>query len=205
MIKKHAYFFGTRWNRIFLSSSSSSSITKATGYTWSKSKLNFTPAGGSRRKFLWSCQQKVIIYFALDLESHQIQDKVSYMKLTIERAKICCCTLSSSLYPTHGGTAAPVNMEDSFLGNNIKIISGILYNILYFVTYYTLWLFFQGQTFLVLSGSHPILSKMRCTCIFRVIEYNVYREIAIVTCKKLQEYDNVAKNAGAYLLYQWLY
>lgn len=33
--------------------------------------------------------------------------------LTAERAKICCCTVSSSLQPTHGGTAAPENTKNT--------------------------------------------------------------------------------------------
>lgn len=53
-----AYSLGTRANLILLSSSSSWSMTRATGYIWSKSKLNCTPAGGSRRKFLLSCDEK---------------------------------------------------------------------------------------------------------------------------------------------------
>ena len=45
---------GTRSKRMRLSSWSSSSITQASGDMSSMSKVNWTPAGGSRRKFLRS-------------------------------------------------------------------------------------------------------------------------------------------------------
>lgn len=48
---------GTRSKRMRLSSWSSSSITAASGYICSMSKWNWTPAGGSRRKFLLSWRQ----------------------------------------------------------------------------------------------------------------------------------------------------
>lgn len=58
-VQEHsAYSLGTRANLILLSSSSSWSMTRATGYIWSKSKWNCTPAGGSRRKFLLSLDEK---------------------------------------------------------------------------------------------------------------------------------------------------
>lgn len=49
--------FGTRSKRMRFSSWSSSSITAASGYICSMSKWNWTPAGGSRRKFLLSWRQ----------------------------------------------------------------------------------------------------------------------------------------------------
>lgn len=83
--------FGTRSKRMRFSSWSSSSITAARGYMCSISKWNWTPAGGSRRKFLLSyhhsakCQQQ---------ERSQEQEEV---RLTADRARICCWMVSSSL------------------------------------------------------------------------------------------------------------
>lgn len=48
---------GTRSKRMRFSSWSSSSITAASGYICSMSKWNWTPAGGSRKKFLLSYNQ----------------------------------------------------------------------------------------------------------------------------------------------------
>lgn len=56
--QKVTYCLGTRSNLILLRSWSSCNITIATGYIWSKSKLNWTPAGGSRRKFRLSFEEE---------------------------------------------------------------------------------------------------------------------------------------------------
>lgn len=52
---------GTKSKRMRFSSWSSSSITVARGYMCSMSKWNWTPAGGSRRKFLLSYNHSVQI------------------------------------------------------------------------------------------------------------------------------------------------
>lgn len=88
---------GTRSKRMRLSSWSSSSITAASGYICSMSKWNWTPAGGSRRKFLLSWRQG---------EHQGEENKQRFTRgvaatrlwlLTADRASICCWMVSSSL------------------------------------------------------------------------------------------------------------
>ena len=83
-----AYFLGTSWNLILVRFLSSWRVAKATGYMESLSKWNGTPAGGSRKKFLSS----------------------------VESASIWFFMVSSSLYPTHGGTAASADKKNVFYG-----------------------------------------------------------------------------------------
>lgn len=56
---KLSYCLGTRSKRMRLRRWSSSSMTAARGYICSMSKWNWTPAGGSRRKFLLSWEPAV--------------------------------------------------------------------------------------------------------------------------------------------------
>ena len=56
--KRLSHCLGTRSKRMRLRSWSSSSMTDARGYICSISKWNWTPAGGSRKKFLLSCNLK---------------------------------------------------------------------------------------------------------------------------------------------------
>lgn len=72
--QKITYCLGTRSNLILLRSWSSCSITIATGYIWSKSKLNWTPAGGSRRKFRLSFKEHITVinwYQKRDITFHK--------------------------------------------------------------------------------------------------------------------------------------
>ena len=89
-----AYFLGTSWNLILVRFLSSWRVAKATGYMESLSKWNGTPAGGSRKKFLSS----------------------------VESASIWFFMVSSSLYPTHGGTAASADKKNVFM---VKSNSGV--------------------------------------------------------------------------------
>lgn len=80
--------FGTKSKRMRLSSWSSSSITAARGYMCSMSKWNWTPAGGSRRKFLLSYDH-------------------SAQSTTREGASFTPgCTWGGALLPTGRGSAA---------------------------------------------------------------------------------------------------
>lgn len=72
--QKITYCLGTRSNLILLRSWSSCNITIATGYIWSKSKLNWTPAGGSRRKFRLSFKEHITVinwYQKRDITFHK--------------------------------------------------------------------------------------------------------------------------------------
>lgn len=80
--------FGTKSKRMRFSSWSSSSITVARGYMCSMSKWKWTPAGGSRRKFLLSWDHSAQVQ---QEESWRFQQR---------------CARSCVLLPTGRGSAA---------------------------------------------------------------------------------------------------